>query len=297
MTNIHPYESWLSEQRSPRTVIGYLSDLKNFAAWFEKANGEALTPARLTPTDIRAYRAFLQDSNAKPASINRRLAAIRAYAHWAQESNQISADPARGVKLVAKQGLAPHWLDSREQHSLLSAAEKNVSAAKTAPAKFLAQRDLTVIVLLVNTGIRIGEACALKLNDIEILPRSGRLIVRQGKGEKRREIPLNLAAREALAAWLELRAGVAQSPLFAGQRGEGISQSGIHRRLADVGSQASVSVHAHTLRHTFAKNLVDRGVSLEQIASLLGHSNLNTTRIYTTPGERDLAAAVERLAG
>ena len=116
------------------------------------------------------------------------------------------------------------------------------------------------------------------------------------EGEKRREVPVNAEAREAISKWLELR-GRDPGLLFSSQRGDGITGSGIHRRLAELGRIANAEVHAHTLRHTFAKNLIDAGVGLERVAALLGHSNLNTTRIYTTPGERDLEAAVERLAG
>ena len=132
--------------------------------------------------------------------------------------------------------------------------------------------------------------------DVVMSPRKGKIIVRQGKGERRREVPLNSEARKALSDWLAYR-GDEGTLLFSGKRGEGISISGVHRRLAELGRIAKVEVHAHTLRHTFSKNLIDAGISLEKVASLLGHSSLNTTRIYTTPGERDLEAAVERLAG
>jgi len=116
-----------------------------------------------------------------------------------------------------------------------------------------------------------------------------------GRG-RRREIPLNDEARKSLNAWHAIR-GDEGALLFSGKRGEGFSVSGVHRRLAELGRIAKVEVHAHTLRHTFSKNLIDSGVSLEKVASLLGHSSLNTTRIYTTPGERDLEVAVEQLVG
>jgi integrase/recombinase XerC len=74
-----------------------------------------------------------------------------------------------------------------------------------------------------------------------------------------------------------------------------LTSSGLQRRLAEIGRLAGLEVTPHTLRHTFAKNLVDAGVSLEKVAALLGHSSLNTTRIYTVPGHNDLEKAVEVL--
>jgi len=296
-TNFSEFQNWLIEQyRAEKTVDGYLADLERFATWYAHTNGDELTPVRLTPTDIRLYRLWLQERRAKPTTINRQLAALRAYAKWALESGQINADPMRGVRPVPTQKLAPKWLDRSQQDRLVSTAEKPLNAAQTEAAKMLAQRDLTIIKTILATGLRVGELCSLTLADIIISPRKGKVIVRQGKGERRREVPLNAEAREELTNWLELR-GEEGSLLFSGKRGEGISVSGVHRRLAELGRVAKVEVHPHTLRHTFAKNLIDAGVSLEKVASLLGHSSLNTTRIYTTPGERDLEIAVERLAG
>ena len=295
--NFPKFHTWLlSQDRSSKTVNGYLADLTRFAAWFEQTNGEPLTPVRLTPTDIRLYRSALQDRQAKPATINRQLSAIRAYGKWAIESEQISSDPMRGVKLIQGQKLAPKWLDRSQQDKLISAAEKTLNAAQTDFARQVAQRDLSIVQLLMNTGLRIGELCALAREDVVLSPKKGKIIVRKGKGERRREIPLNASAREALNNWLAVR-GADGTLLFSGKRGDGISISGVHLRLAELGRVAKLEVHAHTLRHCFAKNLIDAGVSIEKVASLLGHSRLDTTRIYTTPGERDLEAAVERLAG
>lgn len=297
MTDFTEFETWLVDQdRSDKTVKGYLADLHRFAVWFERCNSKELIPINLTPTDIKLYRNWLQEHKAKPTTINRQLAAIRAYAKWAQESEQISSNPMRGIRPVQMQKLAPKWLDRSQQNKLISTAEQALNAARTESATMLAQRDLTIIQVLLNTGLRVGELCDLTFADIVMSPKKGKIIVRQGKGERRREIPLNLDARKALNIWLEMR-GDDGALLFSGKRGEGISVSGVHRRLAELGRIAKVDVHPHTLRHSFSKNLIDAGVSLEKVASLLGHSSLSTTRIYTTPGERDLEVAVERLAG
>ncbi len=85
--------------------------------------------------------------------------------------------------------------------------------------------------------------------------------------------------------------------IFLSKRGEALTPAGVHRRLADLARRAGVEVHPHTLRHTLAKNLVDAGVGLHEVAALLGHSSLNTTRVYVAPGERDLERAMRVLEG
>lgn len=291
------FQTWLTNRdRAEKTVAGYLADLGHFSRWFEQTNGEPLIPKALTPTDIREYRGWMQARKSQPSTINRHLAAIRAYSAWAIETGQTASDPTRGIRQAEAQKLAPKWLDRKQQRDLVQAAEAALNTAKTDPAKRIAQRDVTIIKTLLHTGLRVGELCTLQVDDLELSPKKGKIIVRQGKGEKRREVPVNAEAREAISKWLELR-GRGPGLLFSSQRGDGITGSGIHRRLAELGRIANVEAHAHTLRHTFAKNLIDSSVGLERVAALLGHSNLNTTRIYTTPGERDLEAAVERLAG
>lgn len=125
--------------------------------------------------------------------------------------------------------------------------------------------------------------------------RKGSVTVRDGKGGKHRLVPLNVEARGALNDWLAVRPNVSEGALFIGQRGEPLRPRAAQRQLALYGRRAGVEVTPHALRHTFAKNLIDSGVSIEKVAALLGHANLNTTRVYVMPGERDLEEAVGAL--
>jgi site-specific recombinase XerD len=103
--------------------------------------------------------------------------------------------------------------------------------------------------------------------------------------------------RKALQAYLKERTDEDEEDLFLGQRGP-LSEWGIHAIVKKYAYQARLEgVTAHTLRHSFAKNLVDAGTPLDQVATLLGHESLDTTRIYTQPSERDLERAVQRAAG
>ncbi|MBN1887426.1 MAG: tyrosine-type recombinase/integrase [Thermoflexales bacterium] len=150
--------------------------------------------------------------------------------------------------------------------------------------------------------------CALTLDDVDIRPRSGNLVVRSGKGEKFREIPLNAEVRRCLEAYIKVRPNPAvarDDHLFIGQRGEAITSSGVWRTLNKYAKQADVDdISPHTLRHTFATLLLrEEGADLVTVSDLLGHpqdggshENVNTTARYTRSTEADRRAAVERLA-
>lgn len=290
MSDLEEFEIWLREQdRSPVTVRGYLADLRAFAAWFEQTNGRSLRVEEVTPTDVREYRGWLQAvKRASAATVRRHLMALRQYCRWGISAGRIERDPTARTKLPRKENLSPGWLTKQEQYRLLREAERAVGAADTPTRRRLAVRDWALAVFLLHTGLRIAEVCALTLGDVQIGERSGWVAVRSGKGSKSRRVPLNAEVRRALNAWLEER-----------KAGEGsvfeLTPSGAYRRLAEMGRRAGVEVHPHTLRHTLAKNLVDAGVGLHEVAALLGHSSLNTTRVYVTPGERDLERAIRML--
>ncbi len=148
-----------------------------------------------------------------------------------------------------------------------------------------------------HTGLRVGELCALRLGDVDLSERKGRVTVRSGKGQKYRVIPLNADVRRALAQYLAVRPRVADDHLFVSQRGgTALSTHGVEQLVATYARQAGLEdVTPHTLRHTFGKGLLDAGVDLPTVAALLGHENLNTTAVYTHPSARDLERAVEKL--
>jgi integrase/recombinase XerC len=292
MSDLEQFEAWLREQdRSPVTVRGYLSDLRGFAAWFEQSNGKPLRVEEVTPADVREYRGWLQAvQKASAATVRRHLMALRAYCRWGVAMGKMDRDPTVRVKLPREESLSPEWLTKQEQYRLVREAERGVSAADTPTRRRLAVRDWALVVFLLHTGLRIAEVCALTWEEVQMGERSGWVVVRDGKGSKARRVPLNAEARRALKVWREER-GSEAGAVFD------LTPSGAYRRLVVLGRRAGVAVHPHTLRHTLAKNLVDAGVGLHEVAALLGHSSLNTTRVYVTPGERDLEQAVRRLEG
>jgi len=293
------------KDQSPATVRGYLSDLPIFARWFEQTNGERFSPQAVTPTDLREFRQYSLLQQKKAANtINRRLAALSAYFNFLVESGELAQNPVAGIRKVDAPKSSPRWLDRKEQYRLNRAMEQDLQLAhQRYPKRWLSrQRDFSLMTLLKNSGLRVNEAAQLELGDLTLSERKGSLLVRKGKGNKQRTVPLNADARKALQTWLDLRPNIPGNDfvfiaLESDAKGA-LSSRTIQRIVARYGKKADLpDLTPHVLRHTFAKNLVNSGVSLEKVAALLGHSSLDTTRIYITPSMKDLEMAVAKVEG
>jgi len=273
--------------KSAHTVEAYARDVRLFGEWFLQTNGRELAPQRITPIDIREYRSrLLTVKGYKPATVNRKLASISAFCRWAIETGFISTNPADPISQVDEVRPAPKWLNKNEQYALLRAVQEKGRS-----------RDVALITMMLNTGLRVSEVSQLTMDDIQISSRKGSVSVRGGKGEKFRRVPLNVDTRKALRAYLAQRDEGDGEHLFVSQRGGPLQPSGIYYLINRYAYDARLEdVTPHTLRHTFAKNLVDAGVSLDRVAQLLGHESVDTTRIYTTPSEQDLQREVEKIA-
>jgi integrase/recombinase XerC len=292
-----------SQDRSPLTVRGYLADLRSFIRWFEQANNEDFMIQAVTPTDIRQYRDHLLDEAQRKAStINRHLAALSVFMGWAEKNGQIESDPTQDVRNIPQVNSGPKYLNKKQQFALQRAIEKDLQLSRLRyPKRWRSrQRDASLVTFLLHTGLRLQEALDLRRNDVEIGERKGQVLVRQGKGRKQRTVPLNAEARKAVQDWLAVRPDVNGDHLWVAVEDDAdgaLSGRSVQRVLTRLGQNAGLdSLTPHQLRHTFGKNLVDSGVGLEKVAALLGHANLNTTRIYITPNQQDLEQAVDRLA-
>jgi site-specific recombinase XerD len=274
------------QETSPRTRNAYRLDLLHFAGWFARTVGETFSPEAVTPTDVREYRGHLMNvEHRQPATVNRRLAALRRFFQWAKATGLAKELPTDDVKGVASAPRAPHWLDKRDVDRLIRTVERHGNT-----------RDLAIVLTLRHTGIRVSELSSLMLGDVEISERKGALTVRSGKGSKFRVLPLNVDARQAITAYLKVRPTVSADHLFIGQRGQGISSRAVELLVTKYGRLAGLEdVTPHTLRHSFGKHALDAGADLVSVSALLGHQRLETTAIYTTPSQRDLERVVEKL--
>lgn len=295
------YKTYLhDEDRSDLTIKVYLSDVEAFACWFEKQNREVIEPARVTPSDLRTYRQHLQETlRHKASTVNRKLASLASWLRWAVETEQITSNPMDKIKYVHRVRQAPKWLDKHQQFALQRAMEKDLQLAMLRyPKRWLTRRrDASLVTFMLYTGLRLRETAALTLEDIKMSERSGEVLVRQGKGNKERSVPLKSEAREAVREWLKVRPQSANSHLWItteADENDMLTPRAFQRILKRYGQDAGIpTLTPHVLRHTFAKNLADKKVGVEVIARLLGHSNLNTTQIYIQPGQSDLQKAME----
>lgn len=279
------FAQFLTEsERSAYTIKNYLCDLDGFAVWLKSKGNTKFAPELITPTDLREYKHYLDETlRLKPQTINRKLSSLRSFLNWAGIEGYFPDNRLPHVpQPIKEQALSPKWLDRLEQHSLCRIVEKNRKI-----------RDIAIVKLLLNTGLRVSELCALTWKDIKISPKKGRLSVIHGKGSKRRVVPLNKDARSVLVELGYHKNKGFDQQVFIGQRGA-MTPRGIESTLKKYVKQTDLEeVSPHQLRHTFCKNLIDAGVGLEKVAALAGHDNLETTRRYCTPSEQDLAAAVE----
>lgn len=273
-------------ERSPATVKNYLSDLRGFAVWFTKTNELELDPSAITATDIQEYKRHLvQTQRLKPSSVNRKLATLRSFLGWAVDVRLIADGRTPSMPRGVRESRAgPRWLDRRELSGLLKAVERGGAV-----------RDHALVTVLLHTGLRVKELCDLDWSDVSLRPRRGTLVVRSGKGGRRREVPLNKEARQALEALGYAEHAGTDRPVFRGQRGP-LTPRGVQNLFAKYALRAGVEgVSPHSLRHTFCKRLIDAGAGLQEVATLAGHESLDTTRRYCEPSVKDLERCVALL--
>lgn len=296
--SLRDFAAWLQASgRSQATRNGYRRDLQAFAAWFAQVNGEALHPDLLTLTDVQQYRRhLLNERMVSVRTFNRHLAAIRAFVRCSLETGNLSQDPLRGLSAQSETRLPPRWLERRQVAALERTAEQSVCSACTWREQVIAVRDQAILILLLHTGLRLSELAGLEAGDVRLRGGSATLLVRHPNGGRERLVPLNPVARQALRNWLEIRPQTGAAALLVEHGGRRLSARTVQARLAVLARAAGVQASAQALRHTFARNLLDGGIGLDQVAELLGHQDRNTTRRYTMPIRPDLAQAVEVLA-
>jgi site-specific recombinase XerD len=281
----------LREQgRTPRTLRAYKIDWSRFSTWYTEVNREPFTLDRLAALDVQDYLQWGQQQQLKAATLNRRLAWLKQYATWGEQKGVVSKEMRQRIKAIPiqkKQMLAPRSLTAAQARKLLKEVKLRGNL-----------RDEAILSVLLYTGLRVGELTSLVLTDITISERKGSIHIRPeiAKGNKERLVPIPKRAREALTDYFQSRKTSDEKRLFIGRQGslsvEGIAA--IVRKYAEWTGLEEVT--PHTLRHTFAYNYLENNENdLVALADILGHSDLNTTRIYTKRRLSDLQDGAERI--
>src|SRR5260221_1899085 len=194
-------ELWLADLRAndlaPGTVRRYKSAIESFIAWYEQEEQRLLTLDQLSPITLIGYRNFLQRTQKRATStVNGHISALRTWCAWLTIERYLETNPAKRIKLVGRQEASSReGLEPTQVNALLRQAQASREGV----------RNYAILQVLLQTGMRLDECSHLNLEDIEFGERSGRVTIRHGKGNKARAVPLNAAARQALAEYVAPR--------------------------------------------------------------------------------------------
>jgi len=263
-----------------KTREAYASDCRQFAAW---AADRDVDPTHVDVRTLRRYAASMSEAGIAPATIARRLAALRGLFRIQMEIGRRADNPAELLSSPKKAQRLPHVLKAGEVAVLLD------SIPATTPLEL---RDRALFELAYACGLRAEELVSLDLESIDFDAETVRV---EGKGSKTRLVPVGEHALTALERYLArgrptLAADGAHAgdrSLFVSKSGRRLSTSDVRRRLngwarrAVARSPALARAHPHALRHSFATHLLDGGADLRAIQELLGHATISTTQVYT----------------
>lgn len=261
-----------------RTAIDYTCDVRQFAAACDKPWRE------VTMHDIDAFVDRQRQSGLSQATINRRVAALKAFFDFlAEESGDLSwLNPVRFKRHAGKLG-------RRLPRDLSTETIEQLWAIITSP------RDQAWFALMLRAGLRVEEVVSLKLDAVlnpATADQPARLRV-CGKGQKERIVLLTADAYAVLKAWLQVRPESNFSSVFLSARGHPLTASGIQWLLGQYGQKIGVKVTPHQLRHTFARQVTEAGMPIASLSKLLGHAQVSTTQIYTAGADPELCQAYQ----
>jgi len=265
---------------SKHTLRAYGGDLRRFVEFL--GGEEFLAAGRADVATLRRYLAKLASADYAKSSTARTLACLRTFFAFLERRGILKQNAAAHLRNPKKDLKLPNVLDEKEVERLLEAA---------GGSDFAGRRNRALLETIYSGGLRVSEAVGLDLADATL--EAGMVRVREGKGGKERLAPIGKAATRAIEAWLEERRARAkpdQAGLFINAGGGRLDVRSARRIVVAAAKAAGLErrVSPHTLRHSFATHLLDRGADLRSVQELLGHENLTTTQIYTHVGTNRL---------
>jgi integrase/recombinase XerC len=274
---------------SPLTVKSYREDLTTLAEYLQPDNGRAVSPAEITPLELRGYVTAMHEAGYAKSSVSRRLASLRSFFRFALREGLATHNPAKPLRNPRPDRKLPHFLTTDDIHRLLEAPPTD------SPHGI---RDRAILETTYSAGLRVSEVAGLNDEDIDW---DAGLVRIRGKGKRERLAPVGSFATRALRHWTKIRPirnprPAGPVPTFTNRFGNRLSTRGIARMLDKHIRHAGLDTRTspHTLRHSFATHLLDRGADIRSVQELLGHKSLVTTQIYTHVSTAGLREVYER---
>lgn len=275
---------------SELTIKAYRDDLSSLAEFLAAGAGEPPSPDQIGVLDLRGYVSALHEAGYAKSSVSRRLASLRSFFKFAQREGYTKSNPAKPLRNPRPDRYLPHVLSTAEIGQLLD------SPSRVEP---LGRRDKAILETMYSAGLRVSETVGINDEDLDL--EEGLVRIR-GKGKKERLAPIGSFAAKALRGWLAVRildpklAGSPQAPVFTNKFGGRLTTRSVARMLEKYLLQTGLDLRTspHSLRHSFATHLLDRGADIRSVQELLGHKSLVTTQIYTHVSSAGLREVYER---
>lgn len=271
---VQEFSEWLSSRHSysTLTVSAYVRDIRMYLSFLSEQYD--CTPEQATRPVIRTYLAILLEKGAEKSTVNRKVASLKVFYNFLNESKILPENPVRNIKTPKITRKLPQFFSESEMSKMLD--------GKTDSLDFTSLRKKLIMELLYGTGVRVSELTGLKISDVFI---DDSLIRVTGKGNKERYIPYPQTLKKLLETYLELRnkKGAKTLTLLITEKGNPVYRQMIYRMVRQTAGQVSTlqKRSPHVLRHTYATHLLNRGADLNAVKELLGHSSLAATEKYT----------------
>ncbi len=257
----------IEKNYSKYTIVNYKLDLEDFHKFLGDSPLEKVDYLLL-----RKYLAMLKEKNLKSRSVGRRLSSLRSFFRFLIREGYLKNNPIAGISSPKQEKHLPLFLTEEEVIKLLAAVK---------PVGERDFRDTAVMETFYSTGIRVSELVGLNIEDVDFIAGAVKVL---GKGRKERIVPIGDQALSTIRVYLEKRKKAQDTgAVFLNKNGKRITDRGIRNIIEKYIRIASIrhGVSCHTLRHSFATHLLNRGADLRSVQELLGHANLSTTQIYT----------------
>lgn len=288
---ITKFLSYLSIERScsASTIYDYNKEITRLTSYFDKNN---ISLDTVITSNIREYiYTAKQIRNLSQVSVSKIIAITKSYFNWLENEEIIGKNPSRKIKSLKKVNRIPKVITKTEFEIMLKALD--FMPGRIAKNKI---RDKLIISTLYYSGLRRAELLALSWDDLNL--EKNIIIIRKGKGNKDRIIPLHREVTALLDVYLTQRLPLKNNALFTGAQGDRLCINSLVSVIKSVLAASGLEnkgYSVHSFRHSFASNLVMSGADLVNVQRLLGHESLDTTKIYIHFNNSQLAKVIERL--